>query len=52
MAIIRHGELVAYADPEGIVSQAGARSFDEALQVLLYPDKKDVVAGYFGEQES
>lgn len=52
VAIIRQGELVAYADPAGIMTQAGAQTFDEALQILLYPDKRDVVAGYFRDKES
>ncbi len=52
VAIIRKGQLVAYADPRGIVSQAGTQTFDDALQTLLYPNKKDVVAGYFKDRES
>lgn len=51
VAIIRQGELVAYADAKGIMAQAGAHSFDEALQSLLYPDSNDVVAGYFKDQD-
>lgn len=51
IAIIREGELVAYADAAGIVQQAGGGTFDEALQKLLYPESIDVVESYFAEGE-
>ena len=49
IAIIRDGRLVAYATPQEIKEQSNAPTFDEALQRLLYPETKDVVADYFGE---
>jgi len=50
VGIIRDGQLVAFADASEIKQQAGAATFDRALQELLYPETKDVVATYFSGQ--
>ena len=52
VAIIREGELIAYATTADIKRQTGASTFDEALQKLLYPESIDVVADYFSGEES
>ena len=50
VAIVREGRLVVYASPEEIGQQAEGKTFEEALQQLLYPETLDVVSEYFSKE--